>query len=428
VNILIIDAFSAQHIGNAALLDSTLEQLKNRFPQAQFTILAFDPDSIAHFGYRTIEALLGKTLAGYGRLRQVGWVICESMWMLLNTLNFCILKRIHLLVNPCRYSFSARKRSIIKAYLDADIVISISGESLQDRFWKAILFYLYAYWMAHKMGKVVAIFPQSIGPITGKLLKLVVRYVLNRCDLVLPRDYLSLETVQQLGIYTGRVHLVPDVAVNQRYLSSSEARQLLTANGVKLSRRPLVGVTISIWKEKEYQQCLPVIKDICHFITEDLKGMVVLFSPNMPIQGETSDWELAQSLYRSLTSKENVILLSRTYTPREFKGMMGELDLFISTRMHASILATMMATPTITVNTQPKLRGYMEMIHQQARACEVKEFTIEKAKKLIEGTLKDSDQVRQSLTQTGHELRKQATMAAELLKEIYDRKRMVNTP
>lgn len=429
MNILIVDAFSAQHIGNAALVDSTLEQLKSKFPQAQFTILAFDPASIADLcGCRTIETLMGKSLAGYSRLKKVGWIIREGLWMFLNTLNFCILKRMHLFINPYRYSFSSQKRSAIKAYLDADIVISVSGEALQDRLWKSIPFFLHAYWMAHKMGKVVAIFPQSIGPIKRKFVKFIVRYVLNQCDLVFPRDYLSLRTVQQLGIHTGKVYLVPDVAVNQPYVSSSEAKQLLRANGVKLNRRPLVGVTISMCKEKDYQKCLLVIKDLCHFITEDMKGTVVLFSPNMPLRGEASDWELAQALYQSLLIKENVVLLSRTYTPREFKGMLGELDLFISTRMHASILATMIGTPTITINTQPKIRGYMEMIHQEARACEVKDFTIEKAKELVEDTLRDNNQVRLSLGGTGREVRRRATMASELLKEVYDRRRRVRIP
>lgn len=429
MNILLVDAFSAQHIGNAALVDSTLEQLKTQFPQAQFTVLAFDPASIANLsGCRTIETLIGGSLAGYSKLKKVRWIIRESLGMFLNTLNFCILKRMHLFINPYRYSFSSHKRSAIKAYLDADIVISISGEALQDRLWKSIPFFLYGYWMARKMGKIVAIFPQSIGPIKRKFTKFIVRYVLNQCDLVFPRDCLSLGTVEALGIHAERVHLVPDVAVNQPYVSSSVAKQLLRANGVKLNRRPLVGVTISKWKETDYQKYLTVIKNLCYFITEDMKGTVVLFSPNMPFPGEISDWELAQALYESLLIKENVILLSRTYTPREFKGMLGELDLFISTRMHATILATMIGTPTITINTQPKVRGYMEMIHQEARACEIKDFTIENAKKLVEDTLRDGNPIRLSLERAGHEIRRRATMASKLLKEVYDRRRRVRTP
>lgn len=423
-NILLLDALSAQHVGNAALVDSTLDQLKAQFPQAQFTILAFDPPSIADLcECRTIETLWAEPFSAHSsKLGQIRWIVGESLWMVVNGLSFSILRRMGLLIDPSTYTLSPEKRAALKAYSEADIVVSISGEALQDPLWRRIPLFLYGYWLAHSMGKIVALFPQSIGPIEKRFTKAILRYVLNRCDLVFPRDYLSLRTVEQLGIHAEKVHLVPDVAVNQPNVSSNEAKQLLEAEGVELDRRPLVGMAISRWKEQDWREYFPVVKDLCRFITADLKGTAVLFSPNRPIRQEVSDWELAQALYRALPIKQNIILLSKTYTPREFKGMQGELDLFISTRMHAAILATMIGTPTITINTQPKLRGYMEMIHQEARACEIEDFTLEKAKRLIEDTLADGDQIRLSLERAKQDVGKRAVMASRLLRDAYERK------
>lgn len=425
MNILLIDAYSAQHIGNAALVDSTLEQLKTQFPEAQFTILAFDPTSISDFcECRTIKTLWAEPISSYSKLKKISWVARESLWAFVNILNFSVLKSMGLTINPAKYTFSAEKSAALKAYSDADIVVSISGEALQDSLWRRIPFFLYGYWLAHNMGKVVAIFPQSIGPLKKSFTKNIVRYVLNKCNLVLPRDYLSLRTVEQLGIDPEKVHLVPDVAVNQPYVSSNKARQLLVAEGVKLDRRPLVGMAISKWKELYLEEYFPVMRELCHFVTEDLNGTVVLFSPNRTFRQEIGDWELARTLYESLPSQKNVTLLSKMYTPREFKGMQGQLDLFISTRMHATILATMVGTPTITINTQPKLRGYMEMIHQETRACEIKDFTIEKAKKLVDDTLANSAQIRLSLESAKKEIGRRAAMASELLSAVYNQKNL----
>jgi len=424
MNILLIDAYSAQHIGNAALVVSSLEQLKSQFPKAQFTILAFDPISIAKLtACKTIETLWAEPFFTYSKLEQIRWVVNECLWIIVNTLNFSFLRKMRLFVDPSKYTFSPKKRAAIKAYSDADIVVSISGEALQDSLWKRIIFFLYGYWLAHKMGKIVAIFPQSIGPIKKWYIKGVTRYVLNLCDLVLPRDHLSFRTVNQLGIDAEKVQLVPDVAVNQPYISSKKARQLLEEEEVKLNRRPLVGMAISRWKELDNQKYLLVMKVLCQFITMDLKGTVVLFSPNMPFRKEISDWEVAKGLYESLPIKENVILLSKIYTPSEFKGMQGELDLFLSTRMHAAILATMIGTPTITVNTQPKLLGYMELIHQQERACKVEDFTEERAKGLIQDTIKNSLQIKRDLRKARHELEERAATASKLLRKIYKQRK-----
>lgn len=423
MNILIIDAYTAQHIGNLALVDGALEQMKAKFPKAEFTILAFDPASIEkHSGCKTFETLWAEPFSGYSALKKIGYIVRESTWMLANIFNFSVLKPMGLLINPRKYTLSKKKLIALKAYSDADIVVSISGEAMQDSFWKRIPLFLFGYWLAHSMGKVVVLFPQSIGPFRKGFIRSMVGYVLNLCDLILPRDDLSLKTVRQLKIDPKKVYLVPDVAVTQPHVSLSEAKKLLEAEGVNLDRRPLVGMAISKFENIDYKGYFLVMREVCRFIVEDLKGAVVFFIANRTFRQETGDWELTRCLHESLNGCNNTIVLSKTYTPRECKGMLGQMNLFISTRMHVSILATMMGTPTITVNTQPKLRGYMELIHQEDRSCDIRDFTIEKARDLVRNTLMHSEQIRLSLEDTKNEIGKRAAMASELLKVTYDQK------
>ena len=115
-------------------------------------------------------------------------------------------------------------------------------------------------------------------------------------------------------------------------------------------------------------------------------------------------------------------LLSNLHSPSELKGMLGELDLFITTRMHVSILSTMRGTPTVTVNTQPKLKGYMGMIAQEKWSCEIADFTVDKAKQLVVDILANTEQVRESLVKARSEIGENALMATTLLRNIYDKK------
>ncbi|MFH1309174.1 MAG: polysaccharide pyruvyl transferase family protein [Candidatus Omnitrophota bacterium] len=423
MNILLIDAYSAQHVGNLALVDSAFEQLRVQFPEAEFTILAFDPDSIAkHSRCKTLETLWAEQFSGYSILKKIVWIIRESVWILVNIFNFSVLKPLNLSVSPEKYTFSKKKLEALNAYSNADIVISISGEMLQDSEWKRIPLFLFGYWLAHNMGKIVVLFPQSIGPFKKGFIKHMVSYVLNLCDLVFPRDEISFRTTRQLKINPEKVYLVPDVAVNQPYVSKEEARKLLEDEGVNLDKGPLVGVTISKWKKLDYKKYFTVMRELCHFIIKDLNGTVVLFSANKTFRKDIDDRELTCRLHEALRGHGNAKLLLKTYTAREFKGMLGELDLFISTRMHTSIFATMIGTPTITVNTQPKVRGYMDLIRQGQRSCEIKDFTIEKAKELVKDTLAQKERLRSSLEDARSEMVKRASIASKLLRKIYDEK------
>lgn len=424
MHILLTDAYSAQHVGNMALVDNTLDQLKIQFPEAEFTILAFDPVSIGkNSGCKTIATLWAGQFSGYGIVRKMLWLAREGLWIVFTIFNLLALKPLGLFLEFEKYTFSKEKLRALKAYENADIIVSISGEMLQDSEWKRAPFFLFGYWLAHRMGKIVAIFPQSLGPFNKSFLRFIVRRVLKGCDLVLARDELSLKTIERLKIDPARLFLIPDVAVNQPYISKEKARKLLEEEGVRFNGRLLVAVTISRWKKLNYEEYFLTFKKMCRFIIEDLNGIVVFFVASKRYLMDLGDWGLTCRLYEALGDSQNAILLLKTYSPAEFKGMLSQMDLFISTRMHAAILATMAGTPTITVNTQPKLRGYMSLIDQGARSCEIKDFTLDKAKKVIKDTLSENKKIRLNLQRCRNEIVERALSASELLRMVYNEKK-----
>ena len=273
-NILIVDAFTIYHVGNAALLESTIEQLKNQFPKATITILAFDPDSIAKMfpEYKVLECLWAKPLSSYSLIGKIKWILLEGAWAVINAINCSISRAMKFSIKPSRYTFSPAKRAVMQAYSEADIVVSISGEMLNPLYWRRLPMFLYGYWLGHIMGKIVAIFPQSIGSFENTVIRKVVRYVLNKCDLVLPRDKISLQNVKKLGIQNNKVYLVPDVAINQPYIESEKARHLLKEEGVNLDKQPIIGITISHFKKTDYNKYYSVIRDLCHVVTKEMGG------------------------------------------------------------------------------------------------------------------------------------------------------------
>jgi len=424
LKILILDANTTYHIGNTALLDSSLAQLKTGFPGARFTILAFDPVSIAQMfdQYEVRECLWAKPFSGFSRWRKITWLIGESVWALVNALNFLCKKKLGFGINPNVYTFSATKQKVLAAYAEADIIVSISGEMLSGANVRRIGLFLYGYWLGHLMDKVVAIFPQSMGPFEKPLMRIMVKYVLERCDLILPRDKISLAFVEKLNLRNNNVHLVPDVAVNQLYIPPDEAMAELSKNGLLTERRPIIGITISKFKDADFERYFAVMRGLCLFVTNELVGSIIIFSPNMPYRNEVDDLSVATQLYNSLPEQTNIIMLSKLYSARQIKGLLGVCDVFVTTRMHVAILATMNETPTITINTQPKLRGYMEMISQDDWSCEIKAFDVAAAREMLQSILNKSAAVKSSLQRAKQKVSPDALAATRYLRDAYQRK------
>ncbi len=421
-NILIIDANSTYHVGNTALLDSSIEQLKEGFPNANFTILAFDPKSISKMftEHKVIEALWSKPFSAFTNIQKIGWLTRESIWITINSLNLLLKKYIKIKINPKIYTFSPIKRAVLKAYNDCDIVVSISGEMLSEENHQRLGLFLYGYWLGYIMHKTVAIFPQSMGPFRKFFAKNVGGYILDHCHLVCPRDKISYNHIQKLSLNKTKILLAPDVAVNQPAISAEQAKSLLQSSEVNIERRPVVGLSISKFHNKDYEKYYSGMKTICNEVLEKHKGSVVLLSPNFPFQNETSDFSVAEKLYNDLNSKENVTLIKEMYSARQFKGVLGELDAFFTTRMHVAILATMALTPTVTINTQVKLRGYMEMIDNGQWACDVNNFTNAKALELLTSLLSNKESMKLNLEKARARVTQESKQATVQLKQIFE--------
>ena len=86
-----------------------------------------------------------------------------------------------------------------------------------------------------------------------------------------------------------------------------------------------------------------------------------------------------------------------------FKGVCKNLDLFVSTRMHAAILSSLAPVPTIAINTQRKLRGYMELIGQADMCLDVTEVSPAALLQLMEISLSNKQEKLEALNSAREE-------------------------
>ncbi|MDX9971661.1 MAG: polysaccharide pyruvyl transferase family protein, partial [FCB group bacterium] len=380
MKILLVDAYSAAHVGNAALLECSLDVLRETFPGATFEVLAKDPGALEEFCGCPCHSYLFPDLLSPERRSRIGaltWIAKNLAWAAVDALNLGL----GLGVSPLSYSFDERRREAVRALLEADLVVGIGGEMLNARFRRVTPFLLHGYWTAKRLGKRVVLFPQSIGPLGNGWFMRLSRLALRDCDLVMPRDELSALETQRLGLSAGQVLRVPDVAVLQRQASREKAIELLRAEGWPgPGEGPVLGVAVCA----EAREAFAGLRGLCEYVVLERSGQLVFLCANHP-----EDCVAAGELFSSLSdaARARSVLLSKCYRPGEFKAITGLFDVFVSTRMHAAILATMSPVPTIAINTQPKVRGYMELAGQGERCLELAEANEVRLRGMFENCL-----------------------------------------
>ncbi len=430
VKILLLDAYSAAHMGNTALLDSSMDNLKAAVPEAQFAALAKAPESYAAFTDCACYTDLFPGLFAPERRRGwrlIPWLAVNGLWAMANIVNLGVLRRVGVSISPLAYTFNPARRRAVQALLDAGMVITISGEMLNEVFRKLLPFILCTYWIAQRLGKPMIVFPQSIGPFTIPWLTRLTSAVLRGCDLVMARDEPSFAEARRLGVPAERLHFVPDVAIRQPMASPARAAALLAEAGVDVHARPLIGLTVSDFLDSSAsageRPYLDALARLCEYLAGERGVQLVFLTANRALYGEEQDdAPVAERLYNILSeeARVRVVRTQRLYSAREFKAMAAHLDVFITTRMHAGIMATMAGAPTIALGTQRKLEGYMALIGQAEYAVPVKEATYERLRALVEQALSDGPSIRTRLAAARSELEPRSLEAGRLVRALWN--------
>jgi polysaccharide pyruvyl transferase WcaK-like protein len=294
------------------------------------------------------------------------------------------------------------KKKALYDFVKSDICVSISGEIINESFRKILPFYLFMYWLAWKCGNDVIMFPQSIGPLKRRWTRLLTRFVLSKCKIVTARDEVSFRELQSLGLNHSQITLSPDVGVSQPLLNQKDAIIYLNNLGVTTNSAKLwIGITVSSWTEEgvtpgDYINAL--IKALIKLAHHCDIGLLIM-PANMPANGNNyNDYNASKYFYDSMKQYCHTVILKPSIIPaRLFKAVTKELDLFISTRMHASILSTMAGTPTITINTQRKVPGYMALIGQKKYSLDPNRITSELLYSTVNNALSQSHYIRTEL-------------------------------
>jgi len=97
-------------------------------------------------------------------------------------------------------SWNSEKRALLKSYFDADIVISCGGGYFTDNFGPVFLGSVHELMLALILRKKIFVCAQSIGPLRMKYSRSIIRWVLDKADIITFRERYRLTLRKKLGL------------------------------------------------------------------------------------------------------------------------------------------------------------------------------------------------------------------------------------
>ncbi|NQU10441.1 polysaccharide pyruvyl transferase family protein [bacterium] len=281
---------------------------------------------------------------------------------------------------------AARTRAL---YRRASLVIDCGGGSLfsSNRYWFYLGLYqhLFNLWAAGHRRIPVVIAPQSIGPFNKWADEQATRALLRRLHCVMVREP---ESARLLERWRVPCHLVPDAAFLGDFLpASSPALDPLVAGAQDRARTGVnLGLTVLDWhwadetavhRREAIDEYLVKLVAVCDRV-HARHPLHVHIIPQVTVAFGDSDRGASEQLAAGLRGRvASVTVIDADLPAAQLQAFYGQMQVFVGSRMHSTILAMLAGVPAIGLAYQPKTFGTYELLGLREFVFDIRAFTVD---------------------------------------------------
>ncbi len=325
---------------------------------------------------------------------------CSGSVLSHNVENTCVpahVKKIHRFNLPAIYKMMKKTKVFLLG----------SGSLLQDATSnRSLFYYLFITKMAIRCNCKTLLYANGIGPIKHPGNKRRTAKLLKKTDFITVRDKASLEFLHSLGIKES-VALTADDAFSMDY---AELAPYASTEVVK--NKTIVGVNFKL-NANDSPALLREIADALKVLAEKHNLFYYLIPFHL-----SQDQPQLMSLHQMIPSIS--LLVDPTAEPQQIIRYLSAGKYQILERLHGQIMATMLGTPFLPINYDPKNRSLTAQIGLNDYALNHDQLSKEQIILQFEALLKDEDDVRSRLADYAVEAQKKALLNQEYLHKMIE--------
>ena len=396
--ILITNTTISWNKGSAAQVISVLSSFRRLIPETTFTLLSYCPELDSKYSSQYDINVIGFSRKKRQKHKILLFVYSIHLFLtILRCVLYSFLRMIH--VNTDNLMKNNKQ---LNAYLEADLILDLSGDSFSDWQNRSIINVL-GLIPAILLRKPFVFFSQSIGPFKFWTLPFA-KFCLEHSKLITIREEVSRQYLNQIRIKNPSLYLAADCAFLLKPPPLKKILEILEGYNLLEQEQPLIGVSVSVFmitnffKDKSTNY-FSIMSELVDYIVESKKAHVLLIPHSIaPIHWGTDDIYAIRSVYSLVKNKKKVTLIENNHDARELKGIIGRCNLFIGSRMHANIAALSQNIPTIAIGWSHKYYGIMKRVGLETYVCNIETLSLEELKVKVDKLFSTYKNIQKKLT------------------------------
>jgi len=301
---------------------------------------------------------------------------------------------------------------IMRCLRDTNLFISGGGGLLQDSTGKgwSILYYL-GLILAAKIFKVpVMIYAQGIGPVNKQINKKLIKWILNKVDLITVRDNFSKELLENLGVVKPSIYVNSDPVflLKKKNINHTIDNYPCIQKLINPDDRLLIGVSIREYKSNG-SDSKSIFAQAADYLIENYQAKIIF----LPFQFD-EDVHISEEILSLMKNQADVLKVK--LEPEELLSLLTRLSLVVGVRLHSIIFSSMANIPFIALNYDPKVKYFVEDLGLSELLLEIDEdISLKNFQKKIEYIRKNNDKIKDILLKKVNNLEVKALANNELV-------------
>lgn len=313
----------------------------------------------------------------------------------------------------------------LKAFMSADIIIDLSGDTLTEDYGPHVT---YSHFLPILLGlacrKPVFVCAQSIGPF--KLTTWFAKHTLNRVSKITVREKITYDYLRSIGVKTSNLEQTADMAFLLKPSTKKEAEKILKKERIDVSKKPLLGVTVSNLVEKRYNKNsghadADFIADIAAMLDEVVrtqKAHVVFIGHVTGPSLAKDDRIVAKKIQEKMQAKSNSSVLVGNYRPEELKAIISLCDVILGSRMHSNIGALSTHTPTVAIGYSHKTDGIMNSLDMKEYTFSIDDLDTKKLEATLSKAIKNRKTIHNKLAKGVPKIVSESNKNVKIIKSL----------
>ncbi|MBC8215997.1 MAG: polysaccharide pyruvyl transferase family protein [Candidatus Marinimicrobia bacterium] len=345
-NIVLIGARLSDNLGGPSLAVSTMEVLKQEYPNANFTLLV--PEQ-AYLKDQKFESKYQITVLPFQAEKVLIYLLIKQ-WFKLSI------------------GSEAYRKSIL-IIQKSDLIADIWGIMFADSFRSVSFVSKLREGIRLVYGRIVKTpvvkYTAAMGPFKSRWNRFFAKYYLNNfVDVILARDETTKTHLKNIHISTP-IFQVPDTAFLLPLASVESAK-----------KNNLVGISVSYQARNRYSTPSEYTTMMSEFIRDiiDRYGINIIIIPNEIEPGKDDDCKIAVEINTRINHNRCKILETADLTASQIKGEIQECDVVIAARYHTIVASLSLGIPTLAIGWHHKYTGVLKLFHQENYMIDIREL------------------------------------------------------